>query len=334
MLASGILVGNTLLLILLTNVFGVVAFVAKIVVEVVMFIVSYLVQKNLIFVTNFQHKFVTIGFSLLLVGSTAYILLDTFVLEQRYQTVSSTASSTTSSTSTTASSTISVKTYTTNNTTIYVADIVLAEGQTIQSALADNTYGKNITATTSSMAESAGASLAINGDYYGARSSGYVIRNGELLRSTKASDSQEDMVLWSDGTMTIITEGDYTAQELLDKGAVQVLSFGPGLIIDGEISVDSNDEVGKAMASNPRTAVGYLGDNHYVLVVADGRTSASEGLSLLQLAEFMQTLGVSQAYNLDGGGSSTMYYDGEVINNPTTNGSVAERKVSDILYVT
>lgn len=281
-----------------------------------------------------MRKFVTIGFSLLLVGSTAYILLDTFVLEQRYQTVSSTASSTTSSTSTTASSTISVKTYTTNNTTIYVADIVLAEGQTIQSALADNTYGKNITATTSSMAESAGASLAINGDYYGARSSGYVIRNGELLRSTKASDSQEDMVLWSDGTMTIITEGDYTAQELLDKGAVQVLSFGPGLIIDGEISVDSNDEVGKAMASNPRTAVGYLGDNHYVLVVADGRTSASEGLSLLQLAEFMQTLGVSQAYNLDGGGSSTMYYDGEVINNPTTNGSVAERKVSDILYVT
>ncbi len=281
-----------------------------------------------------MRKFVTIGFSLLLVGSTAYILLDTFVLEQRYQTVSSTASSTTSSTSTTASSTISVKTYTTNNTTIYVADIVLAEGQTIQSALADNTYGKNITATTSSMAESAGASLAINGDYYGARSSGYVIRNGELLRSTKASDSQEDMVLWSDGTMTIITEGDYTAQELLDKGAVQVLSFGPGLIIDGEISVDSNDEVGKAMASNPRTAVGYLGENHYILVVADGRTSASEGLSLLQLAEFMQTLGVSQAYNLDGGGSSTMYYDGEVINNPTTNGSVAERKVSDILYVT
>lgn len=193
--------------------------------------------------------------------------------------------------------------------------------------------GSNITATTSSMAESAGASLAINGDYYGARSSGYVIRNGELLRSTKASDSQEDMVLWSDGSMTIINEGDYTAQELLDKGAVQVLSFGPGLIIDGEISVDSNDEVGKAMASNPRTAVGYLGENHYILVVADGRTSASEGLSLLQLAEFMQTLGVSQAYNLDGGGSSTMYYNGEIINNPTTNGSVSERKVSDILYV-
>lgn len=104
--------------------------------------------------------------------------------------------------------------------------------------------------------------------------------------------------------------------------------------MDGEINVTSEDEVGKAMASNPRTAIGYLGDNHYVFVVADGRTSESEGLSLLELADFMQSLGVEQAYNLDGGGSSTMYYQGQVINNPTTNGSeIGEREVSDILYI-
>lgn len=161
-----------------------------------------------------------------------------------------------------------------------------------------------------------------------------MIRNGELLRRQSQRDDQEDMVLWADGTMSIIREGDYTAEELLDKGALQVLSFGPGLIIDGDISVDASDEVGKAMASNPRTAIGYLGDNHYVLVVADGRTDESEGLSLLELAELMQSLGATQAYNLDGGGSSTMYYDGEVINNPTTNGrNGSERSVSDILYV-
>ena len=96
----------------------------------------------------------------------------------------------------------------------------------------------------------------------------------------------------------------------------------------------SSDEVGQAMASNPRTAIGYISDNHYVLVVADGRTDESEGLSLLKLAEFMEGLGCTQAYNLDGGGSSTMYYDGEVINNPTTNGNtISERSVSDILYI-
>ncbi len=270
------------------------------------------------------------SFVLLLVGSTTYVLLDTFVLEQKYGTVA--AASTNSSG--TSQSQITLKTYTQDNTTIYVADIYLAEGETIQSALAQNTYGKNVTDTTSNMAESVGATVAINGDYYGARSSGYVIRGGELLRSTKASDDQEDLVLWADGSMSIIREGDYTAQELLDKGALQVLSFGPGLVIDGQVAVDSNDEVGKAMASNPRTAIGYIGDNHYVLVVADGRTSESTGLSLLQLANFMTGLGVTQAYNLDGGGSSTMYYNGQVVNNPTTNGStISERSVSDILYL-
>ncbi len=274
-------------------------------------------------------RLVAVMFALSLAGSAVYVLLDTFVLEQRY---SSSVSASTASAA--GSAAITVKSYTQDGTTMYVADIYLDDGQTIQAALADNTYGKNITATTSSIAASAGATIAINGDYYGARTSGYVIRNGELLRSTKASDSQEDMVLWQDGTMSIVSEGEYTAEELLNKGAVQVLSFGPGLVIDGDVSVSSGDEVDKAMASNPRTALGYIADNHYVLVVADGRTSESQGLSLLQLATFMQGLGVQQAYNLDGGGSSTMYYEGKVINNPTTGGSqIAERKVSDILYV-
>ena len=278
-----------------------------------------------------MRKILIIGFIVALLGSAAYVLLDTFVFEQRY---AASVATTTDTESDASSANISLKTYTQDGTTIYVADIYLEEGQTIQSALADNTYGKNITDTTSNIAESTGATIAINGDYYGARNSGYVIRNGELLRSTKASDTQEDMVLWTDGSMSIITEGEYTAQELVDKGALQVLSFGPGLIIDGEISVSSSDEVGQAMASNPRTAVGYIDENHYVLVVADGRTTESQGLSLLQLATFMETLGVEQAYNLDGGGSSTMYFNGEVVNNPTTNGStISERKVSDILYV-
>lgn len=283
-----------------------------------------------------MNKSATVIFTIILLSSSVYVLLDTFMLEQSYETVSNsvTKSNTESNTTSTSTSNINIKTYRRNNTTIYVADIYLAEGDTIQSALADNTYGKNITEKTSAIAESASATIAINGDYYGARSTGYVVRNGKLLRSTKTSDNQEDMVLWQDGSMTIISEGDYTAQELVDKGALQVLSFGPGLIIDNEISVVSGEEVGQAMTSNPRTAIGYLGEEHYIMVVADGRTSASTGLSLIELAEFMNELGCKQAYNLDGGGSSTIFYNGNVINNPTTNGStISEREVSDILYV-
>ena len=286
-----------------------------------------------------MRKFTIIGFVLLLISSMAYVLADTFLIGQKYATVSSnisttTAANTSATTANTSANTITEKTYTQDSTTIYVADIVLGEGQTIHSALADDTYGKNITETSSAMAASVGATLAVNGDYYGARTTGYVIRNGELLRSIKTSDIQQDLVLWKDGTMSVAAEGDYTAQQLLDEGALQVLSFGPGLVIDDTVSVTADNEVGQAMTSNPRTAIGYIGPSHYILVVADGRTTASAGLSLLELANFMKSLGATQAYNLDGGGSSTMYYNGSVINNPTTNGSkIEERKVSDILYV-
>ena len=113
-----------------------------------------------------------------------------------------------------------------------------------------------------------------------------------------------------------------------------MLSFGPALVADGTVAVGVNDEVGKAMASNPRTAIGVIDDLHYVFAVADGRTSASEGLSLYELATFLQELGVKTAYNLDGGGSSSMVFMGNLINNPTTNGKrTSERSVSDIVYI-
>ncbi|MBQ4410259.1 MAG: phosphodiester glycosidase family protein, partial [Firmicutes bacterium] len=144
----------------------------------------------------------------------------------------------------------------------------------------------------------------------------------------------EDLVIYEDGSFAIIDEDDVTAEQLLEDGAMQVLSFGPALIEDGEIAVTKNEEVSKAMASNPRTAIGIYEDGHYVFVVSDGRTDESEGLSLYELAEFLQELGVETAYNLDGGGSSTMVYQGEVVNNPTTSGnSVKERSVSDIVYI-
>ena len=77
-----------------------------------------------------------------------------------------------------------------------------------------------------------------------------------------------------------------------------------------------------------------IDDLHYVFVVSDGRTDESEGLSLYQLAEFMSELGAETAYNLDGGGSSSMVFNGNVINNPTTSGNrIKERSVSDIVYI-
>lgn len=219
------------------------------------------------------------------------------------------------------------------NTTVYVADVQIADISLLKTALAGNIYARNLTETTSVQAANAGAILAINGDYYGAQERGYVLRNGVLYRAS-AQSGTDALVIGADGNFRIITEGETSADTLVREGAWQVLTFGPALINGGQVTVSSSDEVGRAMTSNPRTAIGQISEGHYLLVVSDGRTKESTGLSLRQLAELMQSLGAQIAYNLDGGGSSTMVFQGRVVNNPTTNGrSIRERSVSDIVYI-
>ena len=298
-------------------------------------------------------------YSVLLIAFTVYLAMDTFVISRVYTVVSETdretdstagSSATTdteqdgksdSGTETVVSETsysdenirITFTEYREYDTSIYVADIVLSFPKYLQTAFAQNAYGRNVTEKTSEIAESAGAILAINGDYYGSQEEGYVLRNGVLYRNTAAS-GQEDLVIYDDGSFAIINETDVTAEELLEDGAQQILSFGPALVEDGTVVVAEDEGEEKAKTINPRPAIGIIDDLHYVFVVSDGRTDESAGLSLLQLAEFMKELGVTTAYNLDGGGSSTMYFNGEVINNPTTNGrSIKERSVSDIVYI-
>lgn len=226
--------------------------------------------------------------------------------------------------------------YTVNDTAVYLAEVSLVSPEYLKTAFAQEAYGRNVTETTSDIADSVNAILAMNGDFYGTQEKGYVIRNGVLYRNEGSAD-REDLVIYGDGSFEIISEGEVSAEQLLENGAVQTLSFGPALVEEGEISVGLNEEVGRAMASNPRTAIGIKADGTYLLTVSDGRTDESEGLSLYELAEFMQSMGAVTAYNLDGGGSSTMVFNGTVVNDPTGgragHGSGSERSVSDIVYI-
>ena len=227
---------------------------------------------------------------------------------------------------------VEISSYRVEDTTVYVADLYTEDPKALLAAFSQNSYGRNITAVSSKTAEQVGAVLAVNGDNYGSREKGYVIRNGVLYRESPAGD-QEDLVIWSDGSFSIIRESEVSARELLEAGAWQVFSFGPGLLENRQILVDEKDEVDRAKASNPRTALGQIGEGHYVLVVSDGRTDESEGLSLWELAAFLRELGVQTAYNLDGGGSSTMVFLGSVVNQPVGGRGSGQRAVTDIVYV-
>jgi len=158
------------------------------------------------------------------------------------------------------------------------------------------------------------------------------LRNGVLYRSTarKAGDDGA-LVIDAAGDFSIIHESQVSAK-LLGDSISQILSFGPSLIENSKIMVSSNSEVSQSMTSNPRTAIGQISPLHYVVIVSDGRTSKSAGLSLLELAQVFEERGCITAYNLDGGGSSTMYFNGKVINNPTDGKTTGEREVSDIVY--
>lgn len=219
-----------------------------------------------------------------------------------------------------------------DGTTCYVADVRLASPALLRTALAENTFGRNVTDTVSELAVANGAVLAINGDFYGSRKSGWCLRNGVLYRDTAASSATELLLVDASGDFSIADDRTMTAGDA--DGLWQIFSFGPALVTDGEVSVADGDEVARSMASNPRTAIGQIGPLHYAFVVTDGRTEESAGLSLVQLADLMLEIGCETAYNLDGGGSSTMVFQGEVVNNPTTNGrTITEREVSDIVYI-
>lgn len=220
------------------------------------------------------------------------------------------------------------------NTDIYIADVVLKNINSLSSGLAGGVLGRNVTDTTSDIATECNAIFAVNGDFYGFRDSGPVIRNGYVYRTTARNSSSESLAIYDNGEMKILDESNIDATTLLSDGVIQLFSFGPGLVENGQISVSAGQEVDQSMKSNPRTAIGMISPLHYIFVVSDGRTSASTGLSLSQLAQVMKDQGCTTAYNLDGGGSSTMWFMGNIINQPTTNGkTISERKVSDIVYI-
>lgn len=302
-----------------------------------------------------KRHFANMVFALILIAYTVYAALDTFVIVRVLTPDTLPTATVEASTAPTATEPpaeqattapistdteyhddqidIVLTTMRVENTTVYVADVQIADISLLKTALAGNTYARNLTETTSVQAANAGAILAINGDYYGAQERGYVLRNGVLYRAS-AQSGTDALVIGADGNFRIINEGETSADTLVREGAWQVLTFGPALINGGQVTVSSSDEVGRAMTSNPRTAIGQISEGHYLLVVSDGRTKESAGLSLRQLAELMQSLGAQVAYNLDGGGSSTMVFQGRVVNNPTTNGrSIRERSVSDIVYI-
>lgn len=164
--------------------------------------------------------------------------------------------------------------------------------------------------------------LAVNDDYFGDRTynketPGIIIRGGEIVREKTYKSgghslpNLDTMALFPDGSMQVFQSKEKTAAEYLELGAIDVLSFGPILIRDGEMN-PLVDEYYKN--KEPRTAIGMIEPHHYVMIVAEGRHGKSKGTGLQWIAKRLHEMGAVQAFNLDGGQSSALVFMGDKIN--------------------
>ncbi len=231
---------------------------------------------------------------------------------------------------------ISIETVEEYGIVFYVADVQLSDASYLKTAFANDTFGKNITQTTSEMAAANNAIFAINGDYYGFRDTGLVIRNGVLYRDVPGKPTDDpSLTIDREGNLGIVDDNESTGTELIESGILQGFTFGPTLVFNGEVRVTNDTEVDTKASSNsnPRTAIGQISPLHYIFIVVDGRTDESRGMTLQELAQEFVDRGAAVAYNLDGGGSAAMWLNGKVINNPTSGRKDGERKISDIIYI-
>lgn len=226
--------------------------------------------------------------------------------------------------------------------TYYVADIRTAPGTTPFMYTHNQEKPGRTNALPQSIAQTARAVYAQNGDFYSYRvahdkRAGVIIRNGEVLykktysKMVHAVPNLATLAFLPTGEAVVHESYEMSAGDFLEQQAVDVLAFGPILVRNGETQ-DLSDDAYRHL--EPRSAFGVIEPGHYVGLLVEGRSSHTSGATLAQCAEILQGLGVTDALNLDGGNTSAMLFMGESVM-ISDQGGVDEntRAIPDILMV-
>ena len=210
---------------------------------------------------------------------------------------------------------------------IHVAEIYMQDLSCFRTGVYDQ-YGDERLRTLE-MGEAAGAILALSGDYFTAHLNHamYIVRNGLVYSDKQPESGYDTCVLYFDGTMETIPADQFDKDAVLKRGLYQSWCFGPGLLTAGGAPIENFRSSVKQ--ENPRSALGYYEPGHYCFVMVEGRNEDSRGMTLAQLSEFFASLGCQAAYNLDGGKTAEMAFNGQLVNPRLGDG----RAVSDILYI-
>jgi exopolysaccharide biosynthesis protein len=179
----------------------------------------------------------------------------------------------------------------------------------------------------------AGAFYDPSGVGTGGQIVGIVISDGKVSSEQNASYDTPSLVCGFTNTGQFIT-GTYTINELLKMGVTQAVTFGPQLLVNSQDMV--TDTVNNAFGWAPRTAIGQQKDGTVVMIVTDGRfywDKRHRGASMKDLVKLFQTYEAVNAFALDGGGSTTMIYNGQLQLKPATNTAVGMRYLPNAFVV-
>ena len=216
----------------------------------------------------------------------------------------------------------------------YVADIYISDlkyfGTAFASGEGNGEYNTGTEVQIDKIANRVNAVVAINGDHYKLHQ-GIVVRNGVLYRET----TNEDIcVLYTDGRMETMMKDEVDMETLKTAGVWQVWSFGPGLLdAEGHAKTFTNNQANAlgVNVENPRCAIGYYEPGHYCFVKVEGnrwgKFIGSYGLTFTDMAKLFEEFGCVSAYNLDGGRSTAMSWQGEFLSTNYDRGSF------DIIYI-
>jgi len=224
-----------------------------------------------------------------------------------------------------------------DGTKIHIAYIQIADPSQLRTGVVNpEKLGSSKTASVSALAKKYNAVIAINGDNYvdNPTKTSFEYRMTNKIRS-KTNRYKDILIIDDQGDFHQFQKSKGVKEfpnelKKMDRKLINAFTFGPALVIDGEL-MEIDEEYGyNPHGREPRTAIGQMGPLSYVLVVVEAKDrSGSSGFSQTKLGEFMHELGCKQAFNLDGGNSAEMVFGDQIIKGMAGGD---ERGLSDIIY--
>ncbi len=219
----------------------------------------------------------------------------------------------------------------TYNCDYWVAHIRIADASQLRTEAANGFDDFNFETNGERMAKRVNAVLAINGDYFTFTTEGFILRQGEVFFN-KLVGRRDILLIDEDGDFHIVryARSDDAVTEINGKKVINAFYFGPALIMNGSIvwDMDLREDM-RALDGRQRMCIAQVGPLEYKCICCAGPTRNNGGMTMMEFARIVQKEDVETAYNLDGGDSCMMFFNGEKINDVDNKST---RKFTDIIY--